>query len=798
MEKRRMSSKPLKIFCLIALLGFSMMVLPFTAAESESLWQMSSAINSLSFDAQSQLMAMRRADDPQPFLTAAADDITQIEEVYLAGFQTDILRVNPAHDALILTALDDAQNAIAGQNEAALASARGRLWTRILAGTYDVVLDALSDGDTQTASDWLRVREFRQATRVSVVEDNATRAITAYAAGEIDLTTARDDVAEDLRDAYFFRFREALNELEIASERDFATRAAEWSGLAAGYFAILQEDFRSKQGQAAMVVTQNHLTALEDATLRADWQQVGAIIPEVRASINEYTPIEYSDAELSARGRTLHNFIGLIDIEYQNAVRDGHITTPIEYQEATTFHQQARAIYEEIRPALLQKNSVDAARLAVILDEIDAVMTNIGQPSEVETLVAEGLYIVESNLDTQAVASDAAAAFVHLDDLLNDLERAVRQGRYGDAEQLRIEAYAVFDTGPELRLAAIDPALMGRIEGLFWQGDGDQMGLAQGIARRAAHEDVVTTRAALSDALALAQVKLTSGSSAPMAIIINTALIVFREGLEAVVILAALMASMASKKQKGYRKPIAVGAGAAFFASALTFIVATFFLKSLSQHGEKLEAIVSLVAIAVLLLITNWFFHKAYWTNWMARFHRAKSDTINSGDRRAQFWGLLLIGFTSIYREGFETVLFLQALVLDAGMWVVLQGVALGLIFVFGVGYLTFKLQTRLPYKKLLIVTGILIVSVLFTLVGHTIHLFQAVGWMPITPLNDVIMPYWVGLWLGIYPTLQTLIGQFFAVAFVVGSYALAEVFRSRTRIRGRKRRTARTVQSVM
>ena len=94
------------------------------------------------------------------------------------------------------------------------------------------------------------------------------------------------------------------------------------------------------------------------------------------------------------------------------------------------------------------------------------------------------------------------------------------------------------------------------------------------------------------------------------------------------------------------------------------------------------------------------------------------------------------MGFTSIYREGFETVLFLQALVLEAGTPVVLGGVALGLAATFLIGFLVFALQARLPHKKMLIVTGIMIGGVLLVMVGNTVHVLQVVGWMPIHPIR--------------------------------------------------------------
>ena len=105
-------------------------------------------------------------------------------------------------------------------------------------------------------------------------------------------------------------------------------------------------------------------------------------------------------------------------------------------------------------------------------------------------------------------------------------------------------------------------------------------------------------------------------------------------------------------------------------------------LGSLAGWGEKLEAVVSLVAIAVLLLILNWFYHRVYWQENLQDLHqRKKRDPrrgVGSAFLSAQALGLVALGFSSVYREGFETVLFLQAMTLEAGAWTVLQGVALG------------------------------------------------------------------------------------------------------------------------
>ena len=84
----------------------------------------------------------------------------------------------------------------------------------------------------------------------------------------------------------------------------------------------------------------------------------------------------------------------------------------------------------------------------------------------------------------------------------------------------------------------------------------------------------------------------------------------------------------------------------------------------------------------------------------------------------------------------------------------------------------------------MLIVTGVLLTIVLAIMVGKTARTLQGVGWLPITPV-DVDVPYWMGLWLGVFPTVETLVAQVASVVFVIGSYLLAERLRSRGRRQG-------------
>jgi high-affinity iron transporter len=192
-----------------------------------------------------------------------------------------------------------------------------------------------------------------------------------------------------------------------------------------------------------------------------------------------------------------------------------------------------------------------------------------------------------------------------------------------------------------------------------------------------------------------------------------------------------------------------------------------------SPLGARLEAITGFVAIVILLVVLNWFVHKVYWTGWIAKHHRQRRKVLGRAGLSATA-GLVALGFTSVYREGFEVVLFLQNLELKAGTAVVLEGVAFGLAGTAIVGVMTFVAQRRLPYRKMLIATGVLIGVVLVVMIGGTALSFQDLGWLPRheTPFT---VPEWMGAWFEMYSTWETLGAQVLAAVFVIGSYYAAE-----------------------
>lgn len=263
------------------------------------------------------------------------------------------------------------------------------------------------------------------------------------------------------------------------------------------------------------------------------------------------------------------------------------------------------------------------------------------------------------------------------------------------------------------------------------------------------------------------------GSMSHGTAVFNSSMIVFREGLEAVLILAAVTASFRGANL-GHRRPVFIGALAAFAASALTWVAAGEILQQFSGLGVRLEAITGFLAVVVLLIVLNWFVHKVYWSGWIAKHNRRRRE-IMSGAGVGVLIGLVALGFTSVYREGFETVLFLQNLRVTVGPSVVLEGVAIGLTLTAVVGSFVFLLHRKLPYKKMLIATGIMIGFVLVVMVGGTAATFQDLGWLPTHELPAGIIPVWMGSWFEVYPTWETIGAQLLAAAFVIGSYYAAE-----------------------
>jgi high-affinity iron transporter len=263
-------------------------------------------------------------------------------------------------------------------------------------------------------------------------------------------------------------------------------------------------------------------------------------------------------------------------------------------------------------------------------------------------------------------------------------------------------------------------------------------------------------------------------------VVIDSAILVFREGLETILVLAAVTASFLGANRI-YRRPVAAGGATALLAAVGTWFVVIWFIGQFHGGEFDVQAATGIPAIVVLLLVMNWFFHKVYWTGWISSHHKRRRGLLSADpdtNRRRMLLGLALLGFTSVYREGFEIVIFLQSLRELYGSSVVLEGITIGLLFTAATGVLTFALHQRLPYKRLLIITGVMLLFVLVVSVGEEVNEMQLAGWIGTTEIHGLSIPGWMGTWFSLFNNWETFIGQFIALALVIGSYMAAQYVR--------------------
>jgi high-affinity iron transporter len=258
--------------------------------------------------------------------------------------------------------------------------------------------------------------------------------------------------------------------------------------------------------------------------------------------------------------------------------------------------------------------------------------------------------------------------------------------------------------------------------------------------------------------------------------------LVFREGLECILVLSAITAGMVGD-HRIHRRPVAVGAGVGFLATLITWFIAVGIVSNLAESvpALQLQAATGLLAVIVLLVVMNWFFHKVYWGGWIGLHNKKKKDLLNQADgagisERHLIFGLGLLGFASLYREGFEVVLFLQSYYLQMGGTIVLGGALLGILLSGLMAVLTFVAHQRLPYRKLLVSTGVMLGFVLLVMVGEQAQEMQLANWIPTTKIAALqnVIPDWMGVWFSVFPTVETLLAQLLAAVLVIGSYYAA------------------------
>ena len=270
--------------------------------------------------------------------------------------------------------------------------------------------------------------------------------------------------------------------------------------------------------------------------------------------------------------------------------------------------------------------------------------------------------------------------------------------------------------------------------------------------------------------------------------------ILFREGIEAVLLIAILLGSLAAGQASNYKRPLSLGVLGAFVATVVTWVLATLVLDLAPVNRELLEAATALLAVLVLVVVSFWLVARIEQRRRM-EFMRARVATAIAAGSATAF---MMLGFTAVYREGFETVLFYQALLLFAdglGVWVAL-GAAAAAVALGGVAYAILRLGRTLPLKPML-VTGaslLLLLSVAFS--GNAVRSLQEADMVAATPVHAgwARPPVFVAELTGIHPTRESLLVQ--AVLLVIFAAGAAWVFAWAPARRRRRERLAAVAQA--
>jgi high-affinity iron transporter len=259
-------------------------------------------------------------------------------------------------------------------------------------------------------------------------------------------------------------------------------------------------------------------------------------------------------------------------------------------------------------------------------------------------------------------------------------------------------------------------------------------------------------------------------------------LIIFREGLEAVLLLTALLGYLEATKATQYRKPITWGVIIGLAATAVTYLVLRSILAVLPVGREVLEAAVATAAVAVLIYISFWLIARLEHRRWMEFLRSRLFNAVSIGSTTA----LVLVGFTAMYREGLETALLYQALVeFGEGLgWWIIAGLAAGLIALAVVSYLIFRLGRRLPIKTFLICAVLLLMATSVAFLGNAVRSLQTADLVGLTPINGLPRaPIFLSQALGYWPSVETLASQaVLAAVYVLGAAWLLMVRPRRTR----------------
>ena len=336
---------------------------------------------------------------------------------------------------------------------------------------------------------------------------------------------------------------------------------------------------------------------------------------------------------------------------------------------------------------------------------------------------------------------------------LNEALDAYRAGNRSRAEELALSAYLDGFEPLEPILASRSADLMARIE--------RAMGELRASISRAQPVPAVAERVAALDRLFdEAESVLSPSASSDMSTFIGAFTILLREGLEAILIIIAMIAFLRKADRQDALPYVHGGWVAALIAGGLTWVAATYLIGISGASRELTEGFGSIIAAIVLLTVGVWMHGKSQADEWQ-RYIREKLGKALS---RGSAWFLFGLAFLVVYREVFETVLFYAALWTQGNGGAILAGIGAGVVSLAVIGWILLRYSRRLPIGKFFAYSSFLVAVLTVVLAGKGVAALQEAGLIDVSPLDGYPrIPI-----LGMFPTSQVAIAQLSAFGAIV------------------------------
>jgi high-affinity iron transporter len=455
-----------------------------------------------------------------------------------------------------------------------------------------------------------------------------------------------------------------------------------------------------------------------------------------------------------------------------------YLEPDIEVVDSELLHKLEIAMREDLRTTIKQQASADTIKqkidaILVDLDKAESLVSQLPKanlaPTElvVASITDRELAPMGSATDDQKSGVRNEIDFIRqsLQSLLLQYENGDYQSAYATARTAYLDSYEHV----EIPLRAIDPNFTLEAEIQFAE-------LRNLITNRADYEKVQEATIAIKRSLDESE-RLVSGTGtlAPTIAFSSSFALIFREGLESVLILGAILTYLEASRNTKFKPYVYYGVVAAIVATAITWFIASYVIEISGANRELIEAIAALSATAVLFYVSFWILNKIETKKWM-EFIKAKVWQATTTGGFAVF---VLLAFFTVYREGFETVLFYQAMFGFAKymeMYVGL-GFVLGLGVLFAIYYGMRRLGRRLPLKALFGLTMGVGAYLSIAFIGNAVRELQTLDIVPVTNMIGTIPRLDINLstMTGIHPTLETTIAQIIllGIYLVAASYVL-------------------------